>query len=82
MLQVYELSRESLRSLKPVLDYVQRHDRDLCRQMRRAGASVLLNIAEGARRMGRDSRQHFLIARCGSTRTCRFPAALVKLQDW
>jgi len=30
--------------------------------MRRAGASVLLNIAEGARRMGRDCRQHFLIA--------------------
>ena len=62
MLQVYELSRESLRTLKPVLERVQRHDRDLCRQMRRAGASVLLNIAEGARRMGRDSRQHFLIA--------------------
>ncbi len=35
-----------------------------------------------ARRMGRDSRQHFLIARCGSTRTCRFPAVLVKLQEW
>jgi hypothetical protein len=49
--------------------------------MRRAGASVLLNIAEGARRMGRDCRQHFLIA-AGSTRTCRFPALLAKLQDW
>ena len=62
MLYVYELSRKSLRSLRPVLEHVQKHDRDLCRQMRRAGASVLLNIAEGARRMGRDCRQHFLIA--------------------
>jgi four helix bundle protein len=81
MLHVYEIARSWLRSLRPVLEHVHRHDKDLCRQMRRAGASVLLNIAEGARRMGRDCRQHFLIA-AGSTRTCHFPALLAKLQDW
>ena len=62
MFQVYEVSREALRTLRPILEQVQQSDRDLCRQMRRAGASVTLNIAEGWRRMGRDRRQHYLIA--------------------
>ena len=62
MFEVYEVSKLAVRSLRPVIAAVQAHDRDLARQMRRAGSSVLLNIAEGWRRLGRDRRQHYVIA--------------------
>ena len=62
MFEVYEVSKLAVRGLRPLLDTVQSHDRDLARQMRKAGSSVLLNIAEGWRRLGRDRRQHYVIA--------------------
>ena len=62
MFEVYEVSKLAVRGLRPVIAAVQAHDRDLARQMRRAGSSALLNIAEGWRRLGRDRRQHYLIA--------------------
>ncbi len=62
MFEVYEVSIKALRSLRPILVSVQTHDRDLARQMRRAGASVPLNISEGWRRLGKDRRQHYVIA--------------------
>ena len=62
MFEVYEVAKTAVREMRTVLEMVQLSDRDLARQMRRAGASVMLNIAEGWRRMGRDRRQHYLIA--------------------
>ncbi len=62
MFEVYEVSKQAVRGLRPVIEAVQVSDRDLARQMRRAGSSVLLNIAEGWRRLGRDRRQHYVIA--------------------
>jgi four helix bundle protein len=62
MFEVYEVSKQAVRGMRPLVARVQAHDRDLARQMRKAGSSVLLNIAEGWRRLGRDRRQHYLIA--------------------
>ena len=62
MFEVYEVSKEAVRELRPLLKTVQEHDRDLARQMRRASSSTILNIAEGWRRLGRDRRQHYVIA--------------------
>lgn len=62
MFEVYEVAKDAVRGMRPVLVVVQQSDRDLARQMRRAGASVMLNIAEGWRRLGRDRRQHYVIA--------------------
>ena len=62
MFEVYEVAKTAVRGLRPVVETVQQSDRDLARQMRRAGASVMLNIAEGWRRLGRDRRQHYVIA--------------------
>lgn len=62
MFETYELAKTVARNLAPVLGQIEQHDRDLARQMRRAGASVMLNIAEGWRRLGRDRRQHYAIA--------------------
>jgi hypothetical protein len=46
----YQVSLELIPALRPVARAVALHDRSLADQIRRAGSSVPLNIAEGARR--------------------------------
>jgi four helix bundle protein len=53
MLRIYNVIREFLRSLKPLLERIEKRDPDLGRQLRRASASVLLNVGEGSGNKGR-----------------------------
>jgi four helix bundle protein len=41
---------------------IARHDRDLADQIRRAASSTALNLAEGAKRTGKDQTHHYRIA--------------------
>ena len=66
-LEVYRLAIETLRLLRPLIAKIARHDPDLARQLKKAGASVALNIAEGSGASGGSARNHFCIAR-GSAR--------------
>jgi hypothetical protein len=48
MLRIYSTVIEVLAMLRPVVAQIEAHDRDLARQLRRAAASVALNVSEVA----------------------------------
>jgi len=65
-LDCYQLALELIRVLGPLRQRLAREDRDLASQLRRASASVPLNLAEAMRRTGAD-RAHLLTVALGST---------------
>ncbi len=64
-LDVYRLSLELAQQIKHILLDVQRFDRELATQLRKATTSIPLNTAEALRRRGRD-RGHLLSIALGS----------------
>ena len=75
----FEVGLELVESIRLPVERIQKHDRDLAGQIRRAASSVPLNVAEGNRRGGQDRRQHFRIA-AGSAAEVR--AALLLAKAW
>ena len=65
--RAYEAALGLVAGLKPLHAELRKRDRDLADQLRRAGASVVLNLAEGAGRRGAD-RMHFYRSALGSAR--------------
>lgn len=70
MLRIYDVIVTFLGELKPLIDVVARHDRDLADQARRAGASIALNAAEGSGARGRNRGLRYETA-LGSAREVR-----------
>jgi len=60
VLRVYGQYLALLRELRPVVTAIERRDVDLARQLRRALASVALNMSEGSGNEGGTRRQRFL----------------------
>ncbi|MCE9574705.1 MAG: four helix bundle protein [Deltaproteobacteria bacterium] len=60
--RVYDLSLEALRRLRAPIAAIRTVDADLADQLQRAATSVALNLAEGAKRRGRDQAHFYRIA--------------------
>ena len=63
--QALELALDAIRHLVAPLAEITRRDPDLAQQIRRAAASMALNLGEGRRRQGRD-RLHLWRVAAGS----------------
>ena len=68
-LRIHHVAIEAITLLRPLVRAVERHDRDLGRQMRRSASSVPLNIHEGAYSQGRNrnARLHNALASAKET---------------
>lgn len=58
----YDVARALIRALAPLLPHIDRHDRDLGRQLRRASNSIPLNVREANRRLKGDRTHLFSVA--------------------
>jgi four helix bundle protein len=70
MLKIYDTTLTVIARLKPVLSDIERRDADLGRQLRRALASVALNISEGSYARGRNRPALYQVA-LGSAKESR-----------
>ena len=76
---VYVRALDVVRELRPLVDAVQKRDRKLADQLRRAAQSVVLNIAEARGNKDGNARLRFSTA-CGSAKETR--AALTIASEW
>ena len=67
MLRIYDVMLGVLRGVRGTIAQIEKHDGDLARQMRRAGTSVTLNLAEGSGSSGGNRRMRYRSA-LGSAR--------------
>lgn len=79
-LEVYQCSIPFQASLRSVMLAIEKGNADVVSQLRRAAMSITLNIADGARRIGRDDQRRFYAIARGSALECA--AILDILRTW
>ena len=74
MLSIHDVMLDAISTMRPMVRAIERHDRDLAIQLKRAASSVVLNIAEGSGSFGGVRVQRYRTrARLGA-RDARLPA--------
>jgi four helix bundle protein len=81
MFMAYEVSVQLVTSLREVVPNVERFDRDLGDQLRRAATSVVLNLAEGSRSAKGNKQKHFAIAH-GSASEVKAALEIARAWGW
>jgi four helix bundle protein len=79
MLRIYTVILETIRTLQPTIERIQKKDPDLGRQMRRAASSIALNVSEGSYSRGgnRQVRYHSALGSARETLACLEVAAVL-----
>ena len=62
MLVAYQVAVEVTRKLRPIVEQLRQHDRNLADQLKRAASSTIANLAEGQRREAGNKRRAYEIA--------------------
>jgi four helix bundle protein len=81
MFVAYEVSVQLVSSLRELVPIVERSDRDLADQLRRAAGSVVLNLAEGQRSAKGNKHKHYAIAH-GSANEVKAALELARAWGW
>jgi four helix bundle protein len=81
MLVAYDVALDLVRALRPVVAQLRKHSADAADQVERAASSIVLNLAEGDRRHGRDPRRFFDMAH-GSAGEIRGALDLADAWGW
>ena len=81
MLVAYEVALDLVRALRPVVAQLRNHSAEAADQVERAASSIVLKIAEGDRRRGRDPRRFFDMAH-GSAGEIRGALDLADAWGW
>jgi four helix bundle protein len=79
MFVAYEISKQLIVTLRPLVPIIQANDRELADQLKRAAQSVLLNLAEGQKYEDGNRKRHYGIAQ-GSANEVK--AALDAAEAW
>ena len=62
MLVAYTVALDLIRALRPVVAQLRQYSPETADQVERAASSIVLNLAEGDRRSGRDPKRFFTMA--------------------
>ena len=77
----YDVALDLVRALRPVVAQLRKHSADAADQVERAASSIVLNLAEGWRRHGRDPRRFWDMAH-GSAGEIRGALDLADAWGW
>jgi four helix bundle protein len=81
MLVAYDVALDLIRALRPVVARLRTYSPDAADQIERAATSIVLNLAEGGRRHGRDPRRFYDMAH-GSAGEIRGALDLADAWGW